>query len=200
MCHEDEAALSKLYDLTVSRVFGFALRIVGDHHDAEEITCDVYAQAWRNAKRYDPQRAPVFAWLMLMTRSRGLDFLRRSASRATAMVHPLGLEHTYSRCADQAADRFALACDESSRLQEAMRALTPAQRELIGLAFFDGLSHEQLALRTGIALGTVKSHIRRGLARLKQELETGALSDDKICKRRFRRSRFAGDHTIVRST
>ncbi len=198
MRDRDQAALTQLYETTVSRVFGLAVRIAGNHHDAEEITCDVYARAWQNAYRYDAQRASVTAWLMLMTRSRALDFLRGRATRAPSRLHPVGADSTYIQCADQAADRFAMASEESSRLRDAMSALTPAQCKLIGLAFFEGLSHEQLAARTGIALGTVKSHIRRGLSTLKLKLDDFGLGDDENSNQSYQQSRRDDHRQAVR--
>ena len=199
LLERDQNALAQLYDATVSRVFGLALRIAGNHHDAEEITCDVYSQAWRTAHRYDSQRASVTGWLMLMTRSRALDLLRKRTARTSPDLHPVDTDSTYLQCSEQAADTLAHASQESSRLRGAMTKLSPAQRMLIELAFFEGLSHDQLATRTGLARGTVKSHIRRGLASLKQQLDRVGFSDEQTCNNTDRQYGRGNHGSSVRS-
>ena len=165
----DEAALGRLYDATLGKVYGFALRLTGKPEAAEEVVGEVYLQVWRQADRYDGERGSVMAWLMMLTRSRALDSLRR-ADPAESHPEPDALlvdrEGEGSRPLDS-----LLELEEHSRLAEALAALAPVQRQLIALAFYRDLSHQEIADYSGLPLGTVKSHIRRALDKLRPLLE-----------------------------
>lgn len=175
MASGDESALGALYDATLSRVYGLALRITQSVEAAEEVLNDVYMQAWREAGRYEAARGRVLTWLLTICRSRALDYLRKRdvlASRVktvltdsqTQMGEPPGM--TPPR------DPLDLmhAVERNSALQIALGRLAPQQRQLIALAFFRDMSHQEIAASTGLALGTVKSHIRRGIALLRETL------------------------------
>lgn len=162
-----EAALSQFYELTLSRVYGLALRITNDRAAAEEVTEDVYFQVWREAQRYDAARGAVLGWLLTVCRSRALDYLRR---REPAELHP-----EPETLADPALDEsdpqdLLLALQQKSKIAQAMAALSAQQRQLLALAFFRGLSHQEIAAHTGSPLGTVKSHIRQALLTLRKLL------------------------------
>lgn len=165
----DETALARLYDATVSRVYGVALRIVRQPESAEEVVTDVYMQVWKDAARYDASRGRVIAWLLIITRSRALDFLRR-ADEAFSHPEPLTL---ISEAEDNGGGPLDLlaATRDSGALQKALSVLTPIQRQLLSLAFFKGLSHSEIVEHAGIPLGSVKTHIRRALAELRKTLE-----------------------------
>jgi RNA polymerase sigma factor (sigma-70 family) len=165
----DEAALAKLYDATVSRVYGVALRIVRQPESAEEVVTDVYMQVWKDAARYDASRGRVIAWLLIIARSRSLDFLRR-ADEAFSHPEPLTLVSEAEDNGSGPPDLLA-ATRDSSALQQALQVLTPIQRQLLSLAFFKGLSHSEIVEHAGIPLGSVKTHIRRALAELRKTLE-----------------------------
>ena len=162
----DAQALAALYDATVERVFAIALRLLGDAADAEEAVADVYAQVWRRAGRYDPQRGGVGAWLAVLAHSRAID--RRRRRDAAPLVAGDEAERMLALQGD-ASDAYDLveALQQGSRVRAAMAQLSPAQRRLIGLAFLNDLSHPEIAALTGLPLGTVKSHIRRGLEALR---------------------------------
>lgn len=159
----DELALQVLYDATLSRVYGLALRITRNKQSAEEVTEDVFWQVWRNARDFDPKRGSVIAWLLMMTRSRALDYLRRQDLAETS-------EEPESLVSEVALDEnpqdLLCAIQNNKLLNAALLELEPIQRQLIAMAFFRGLTHEEITEFTGIALGTVKSHIRRALKRL----------------------------------
>ena len=164
MAAGEEEALSRLYELTVGRVLGLARAITGNAEDAEEVTCDVYTIAWERAGQFDPQRGAAIAWLLVSCRSRALDLLRRR--RARREVSAPGVEESSTVTAvDLLAD-----VDKSSRIHDALGGLTAQQRELIGLAFYRDMSHAEIASMLDIPLGTVKSHIRRGLAVMRRAL------------------------------
>lgn len=164
----DENALGRLYDDTAGRVYALALRIVRNAQDAEEVALDVYTQVWRNAERYDAARGRVLAWIMTMCRSRALDTLRR---RETMETHP---EPEMLRASDMIAgddpqDWIEL-FERDGQVRRALNRLPQAQRDLLGLAFLRGLSHQEIADETRLPLGTVKSHIRKSLAALREML------------------------------
>lgn len=159
MAAGDEAALARLYDLTLARVHGLALRIAGRRDLAEEICVETYWQAWREALRYDSARGEPLAWLMMMTRSRALDALRRQ-DRATPCPDPETLFD--NECAPDTSPLDCLmAAERASALGRALAQLTPIQRQMVGLAFYRDLSHQEISNETGLPLGTVKSHLKR---------------------------------------
>jgi len=161
----DKDALGKLYDATLGKVYGLALRITGKAESAEEVVSDVYFQAYREAGRFDAERGVVIAWLLMLTRSRALDHLRR---RDIAESHPEPHSlHPERHIAEACPLDRLLELEANVRLREAMNELMPLQRQMLALSFFRDLSHQEIAGQTGIPLGTVKSHIRRALEKLK---------------------------------
>lgn len=160
----DEAALATLYDATAGRVYGFALRILGNPAAAEEVASDVFLQAWKDAGRYDAGRARVLTWLLMICRSRALDRLRaRPPEIPTESPEALVTELP----GDGSPQDLLEATESGSAVRAAIERLTPVQRQLIGLAFFRGLSHQEIAAHVQLPLGTVKSHLRRALEALR---------------------------------
>jgi RNA polymerase sigma-70 factor (ECF subfamily) len=169
----DDQALAWAYERWAATVHGMAVRAVGPGPDAEDVTQQTFVSAWTGRNGYRPNRGPLAAWLVGICRHRiadafaGRDRARRSAAAAATAARDLPA--TSSAPADsQVADRLLL-LDELDRLEQ-------PQRRIIELAFFEDLTHVQIAARTGLPLGTVKSHIRRTLERLRDRLEVdGAL-------------------------
>jgi RNA polymerase sigma-70 factor (ECF subfamily) len=160
----DEQALGTLYDATVTRLYSLALRIARSPQTADEVVEETYFQAWRQAADYTPTRGPVVAWLLTICRSRALDALRRN-DPAESMADPAAL------LADTAEDGcdpcdLLLATRRTSAVHGALAQLTPAARQLIGLAFFRGLTHSEIAQVTGQPLGTVKTTLHRACRKL----------------------------------
>lgn len=168
----DQGALSELYDSTSRLVFGLAARILNDSADAEEVTLDVYTQAWRQAARYDASRGDPITWLLTLAHSRAIDRLR---SRSGAKKREQSLE-AVAEFPSGARDPEASSVDaQRARLvRKAMATLSNEQREAIELAYFEGLTHVEIAERTGQPLGTAKSRIRLGMARLREALESAS--------------------------
>lgn len=169
----DERALSALYDATVTRVYGMILRIVRRPSLAEEVVEDTYFQVWRQALRFDPARGRAMTWLLSMARSRAIDALRREhrfQSESTEL--DLATEPVDPR---PAADELLDAARGHADLHRALMKLDAHPRQLVALAFFNGLSHEEIASRTALPLGTVKSQIRRALLTLRKALGVGGL-------------------------
>lgn len=169
---QDQAALGRFYDVTVGRVYGVALRIVGRTEMAEEVVSDVYMQVWRDANRYDDTRGKVLGWLLVIARSRALDLLRRQ-DEAFSHPEPWELATEPSDVRDNPHDMLA-ATQAGSAVHAAMATLSPLQRQLLSLAFFRGLSHSEIVQHSGIPLGSVKTHIRRALGTLRETLGLNA--------------------------
>lgn len=164
----DEEAIAAFYDLTLSRVYGVARRITLSPEVAEEVVTDVYLQVWQQADRFDAGRGNVLTWLLTICRSRALDCLRR---RDKAECHP---EPETLRVDLQMGENdphdLLFAVERNSELHAALEMLTPTQRQLISLAFFKGLSHQEISDTLGQPLGSVKTHIRKALLTLHQAL------------------------------
>ena len=168
----DQRALGRLYDLTADRVYGVALRVLGNVHDAEEIVCDVFQQVWQRAAQFMPERGTALRWLLVIAHSRALDARRRlRPERFNQPLHPEGTEDAYTDDETRPVDQLLDALRGGTAVHRAMSELGEEQRKLIALAFFAGLTHQEISERVGMPLGTVKSHIRRGLARLREYLE-----------------------------
>ncbi len=170
IARQDEAALGDFYDATVARSYGVALRITGKPDAAEEVVVDIYWQVWQQAGRYNPERGPVLGWLLTISRSRALDYLRR---RDKTELHPEpDTLRPYQESQEDNPLNLLLAVDRHSQLHAALEQLSPVQRQLISLAFFKGLTHQEIATHTDTPLGTVKTHIRRALGILQPILRT----------------------------
>jgi RNA polymerase sigma-70 factor (ECF subfamily) len=172
MVEGDELALTEFYDRTVAKVYGLALRIVGIAALAEEVVVDTYHQAWREVRRYDGARGVPMAWLLMMCRSRALDALR---SRDPAIPHedPASLVDDTLQPRDADPLELLTAIEAHSALHAALVRLSPQQRQMVALAFFRGLTHEEIAAHAALPLGTVKSQIRRALDVLRRALAHG---------------------------
>jgi RNA polymerase sigma-70 factor (ECF subfamily) len=174
----DQKALAELYDITVSRVYGLARGITRNLQCAEEVTEDVYWQVWRQALRFDRQRGPVMAWVLTLARSRGLDHLRRG-DEATSHPEPETLVPDGADALANPAHLMATA-ERDRHLLGALDQLEPLPRQLLSLAFYRGLTHDEIAQQTRIPLGSVKSHIRRALSHLRSLLVRDTRRSDDI--------------------
>ena len=159
----DRAALAELYDSTVAKVHALVKAIIRNPADAEEVTCDVYTQAWQTAAHFDPARGSVMAWLMSIARSRAIDWLRRQRGSSRVFADDPPLEDVPD-CAEYVSPERILSLFQCrSVVRTALEQLTPVRRRLVGLAFFEDLSHSEIAELTGLPLGTIKSHMRRAI-------------------------------------
>lgn len=171
----ETAALDALYDATAARLYAVAYRITRDAPAAEEVVSDVYLQLWQNAARYDAARGPVIAWLLVICRSCALDSLRR---RDAAELHPEPeqLRPDLDRTDNDPLDDFA-ALERASRVHAALAVLDDQARQLLALAFFQGLSHQDIADRTGLPLGTVKTVLRSAQHKIRTLLTSTARTE-----------------------
>jgi RNA polymerase sigma-70 factor (ECF subfamily) len=168
MARGDRDALAEVYDRHGRLVYSLALRILKDQSDAEDIVQDVFAQAWRQAARYQPGRGAVVAWLMNMTRSRAIDRLRRRTTQPQSPYDP----ETAGEIPDtaQPIDEQVAWAGRAAVVRGALDELPLLQRMAIELAFYEGLTHVEIADRLEVPLGTVKTRIRQGLLKLKDRL------------------------------
>jgi RNA polymerase sigma factor (sigma-70 family) len=164
-----ERALEELYEATVGKLYALASAILRSAEDTDEIVCETYAYAWANAARFDASRANALGWLLMLCRSRALDRLRQRRTTANAL-DVVAMRQIDNGASDQPCDILSL-MQRRSRVHVALSQLTPERRHLVSLAFLQGLSHQEIADVTRLPLGTVKSHVRRALAQLREALE-----------------------------
>jgi RNA polymerase sigma-70 factor (ECF subfamily) len=168
----DDGALGRLYDLTVDRVYGVAMRVLGSAHDADEVVCDVFHQVWVRARQYAADRGGVLRWLLVIAYTRAIDARRRRSDRdKTEPLHPDEGEIAYPDQGARPVDDLLDAVVSGHAIHRALATLSGEQRKLVSMAFLGGATHQEISARTGIPLGTVKSHIRRGLLKLRTVLE-----------------------------
>ena len=160
MAQGDRTALASLYERHASLLLGLAMRIVRERREAEDLLHDVFLEAWRSAKDFDPKRGRVRTWLAIRMRSRALD-LQKSA-RVSRNAGDSGL--------DLLIDDGETTNPDCARVRAALASLGDDQRKVLELAYFEGLSCTEIAERITIPVGTVKSRIAAGLDRLRGAL------------------------------
>ncbi len=165
----DQTAMAELYDAARSPVFGLALRILGDRAAAEDVVIEVFAQCWRQVAGFDSAKGSVMAWLFNLTRSRAIDAVR--VRRRQVAGEPLDEVAPALRSDDPDPVDVSIHAEQQRLVRRALQSLSPAQRQAIELAFFSDLSHSQIATRLNQPLGTVKTRLRDGMLKLRQELE-----------------------------
>lgn len=167
----DARALGELYDLHAGAVMGVCLRVLGDRAEAEEVVADVFMQVWSQAARYDPARGSPLGWIVTIARTRAIDRRRAMGRRPEGEAIE---ERTWAGGGGPAApaspELEAEVSQRRERIRGALDALEARQRRAVELAFYDGMSHSEIAAQLGEPLGTVKTRIRTGLMRLRDSL------------------------------
>src|SRR6185436_14274126 len=163
----DQGALHSLYEQTYRIVFTLIVRITMNRETAEEVTLDVFYDVWRKASTYDPANGSVVGWIMNQARCRAIDRLRFDQRKKRVNTYPPTLMPTTNIVDPQQASLFE---EQSRLLRRALDALTLEERRVIEIAFFSELTHQEVAAQLKQPLGTVKSRIRSGLAKLRQAL------------------------------
>ena len=160
---EDRAAFRDVYALTSAKLFGICLRICGERQAAEDVLHDVYITIWKRAGAWEPGRASPITWLATIARNRAIDWRRAQGTRRAVALDEA------PDVADSSPDAFAAmeSGQDADRLHTCLALLEERQKASIRTAFFDGVTYAELADRAGVPLGTMKSWVRRGLARLK---------------------------------
>jgi RNA polymerase sigma-70 factor, ECF subfamily len=162
----DETALGTLYDRYGALVYSVAKRILRDNGAAEEVLQDIFHQLWRAASGFDAARGSLSSWLLVMTRNRSIDRLRRRD--LTADVEAAGPVLASSFNLENETARSELV----TRVRRALESLPDGQRKAMELAYFEGLTQSEIAARTGDPLGTVKTRMRTAMAALKKAFES----------------------------
>jgi RNA polymerase sigma-70 factor, ECF subfamily len=170
VAEKNHEALAELYDGTSSMIYSLVLRILKDSTAAEDVVLEVYLHAWLRAASYDPARGSVTGWLMTMARSRAIDCLRARKGRRMELQVEL-TEVAGLRDTRLSPETLAVEAGRAHVVKSAMAKLPPDQRTVIELSFFSGLSHGEIASRSSIPLGTVKTRIRLGILRLREFLQ-----------------------------
>jgi len=165
----DKEALARLYDLLAKPLYSLALRITNDSAEAQDIIQDVFLQLWNKAVDYEPARGSYFSWAATLTRNRALDRVRMRTRRAEIVQASASDILPASNDDLDSGDSLWLR-EKASAVRAALTALPPEQKGAIELAFFRGLTQQQIAETLGEPLGTVKARIRRGLLRLRDQL------------------------------
>jgi RNA polymerase sigma-70 factor (ECF subfamily) len=171
----DQAAFASLYRQTSAQLFAVALRIIRDRGTAEEVLQEAYVSVWNNAGRYDAAKSQPLTWLASIVRHRCLDLVRRRALDTVTLTRDDGDDEEFD-IADEGPTPVELLLQGAAArsVRDCVNALESAQKQAIALAFYQGLTHAELARHLGQPLGTVKSWIRRGLEHLRRCLERGA--------------------------
>jgi RNA polymerase sigma-70 factor (ECF subfamily) len=176
----EEGALLLIYDRYSRLVFSVALHVLKQKHEAEDIAQEVFLHLWRNAKSYNVERGGLAGWLAIITRHRAIDTLRRR-SRECGLEADSGADGNFHREAELS--------EAVTRLAAALPSMPIPQRVALGLAYFSGLSHSEISLRTGEPLGTVKSRIRMALEFLRKTLVNRETSESSLAIDLMRRQK-----------
>ena len=162
-------SLADLYDGFAGAMFSLAIEILADRWEAEEVVQDVFAQIWKKPESYSPEKGKFSSWLLVITRNRCIDRIR---SRKRKIVHGEPIEALSNREDHSSEDgaEHAVRSDERSSIQQAFIELPDDQREVLELAYFKGLHHQEISDQLKLSLGTVKSRIRLGMEKLRRTL------------------------------
>ena len=159
----EETALEEVYDRWSALVHTYALRALRDAHDAEEVTQQVFVAAWRSRHTLTPSPSALPAWLVGIARQMGADVRAARARAADWIAAVVSLPGAHQSADEDVAERLVV--------RQAVEDLPDPRRTIMFLAFWEGHSHAEIAEKVGLPLGTVKSHVRRGLMKLHQQLE-----------------------------
>lgn len=177
----DRDAFATLYDLYAPRVYGMALRVLGRDADAEAVVSDVFLSLWKDPKGFDPSRGPFRTYVLLLARSRSIDRLRAGATRAerTEAAATEALPGMTRRQHSDRPDALLVERENKDQIRSAVGRLDAKQRTPLEMAYFQGLTHAEIAEQLGEPLGTIKTRIRTALQTLRSALRSvGGDHDD----------------------
>ena len=163
----DQAAFGELYDQIAPRVLGLIRRLLKDHAQSEEVTQEVFLEIWQNVTRYDSKKGGASTWIMTMAHRRAVDRIRASQS-SRDRDSKVGIRD-YSPAYDSVAESVEVTV-EHERVEKALSRLTELQRQAVTLAYYGGYSHSEVAALLSVPIGTVKTRLRDGMIRLRDEL------------------------------
>lgn len=160
----DQNAIAELYDRYSSIVYAVALRVLGDTMAAEDVLQEVFLQLWRNPGAFDSARGNLAAWLAVIARNRAIDVLRRRKPETDIEDVIVSVAPDLAGNADRVR--------ASEKVRGVLQGMSPAHRAALEMAYFEGLSHSEIATKTGEPLGTIKTRIRAGLMALRKAFGT----------------------------
>jgi RNA polymerase sigma-70 factor, ECF subfamily len=160
----DQSAVAQLYDRYSSVVYAVALRVLGDTGAAEDVLQEVFLQLWRNPAAFDAARGTLGSWLAVIARNRAIDFLRKRKPETDLEDVIVSVSPDLAREADRSR--------AAEKIRGVIGAMPPPQRNALEMAYFEGLSHSEIAGKTGEPLGTIKTRIRTGLMTLRKAFQT----------------------------
>lgn len=171
---QDRAAFTRLYDHFQPRVRAWLMKNGAAADEAEELVQDAMTKIWQKAKQFDPKRASSSAWIFAIARNQRIDLARKRAVRARTQEgytaeYPLHVEEVTQP------DEHLEGADRASLIRRGMKILPTEQKQVVHMAFFEGLSHREIAAHLDLPVGTVKSRIRLAFGRLKNELSEAAI-------------------------
>ena len=170
MARGDKAALARLYDLLAKPLYSLALRVLNDASEAQDIVQDVFLQMWHKAATYETARGSVFAWAATLTRNRAIDRIRMRRRRAELLAESAPDLQPAAVESDRDSAGALWLREKAGAVRTALASLAPDQQKAIELAFFSGLTQQEIAARLNEPLGTIKARIRRGLLKLRETL------------------------------
>ena len=167
VAHGDKVAFAELYDQIAPRVLGLVKRLLRDHAQSEEVTQEIFLEIWQNATKYDPSKGGASSWIMTMAHRRAVDRVRASqASRdRDTRIGIRDYDAEYDNVSETVQTKV-----EHERVEKAMQRLTELQRQAVSLAYYGGYSHSEVATLLSVPIGTVKTRLRDGMIRLRDEL------------------------------
>lgn len=163
----DQSAFGELYDQIAPRVLGLVRRVLRDQSQSEEVTQEIFLEIWQTATRYDPAKGGASTWIMTMAHRRAIDRVRASQASRDRDIR-IGIrdyDAEYDNVSETVQTRV-----EHEKVEKAMQRLTELQRQAVSLAYFGGYSHSEVAALLSVPIGTVKTRLRDGMIRLRDEL------------------------------
>jgi RNA polymerase sigma-70 factor (ECF subfamily) len=170
IAQRDAAALGELYDRVAGVLFATAVHILGDRREAEEVVQDVFLQVWNKAATFDGALGTAFNWTIGITRNRCIDYLRSRQRRSRLLDESIAEARGESTFPPTAAGA-TLGAEELAAVRRAVASLPPDQHQAIAMAFFGGMTHQEIADELREPLGTIKARIRRGMLKLRDSLK-----------------------------
>jgi RNA polymerase sigma-70 factor (ECF subfamily) len=163
----DKNAFDEFYSRFSGKVFGLTLKLVKDYAQAEEVTQEIFIEVWRTAPQYDPSRGRLNTWLMTITHRRSVDRIRSAQASINRDMKIGAREYAVD---EQSPEEDVMTHMEAERVGKALKRLTDVQREAITLAYYEGYTQQQIAIKLQMPLSTIKTRLRDGMIRLRDEL------------------------------
>jgi RNA polymerase sigma-70 factor, ECF subfamily len=163
----DEAALAAFYDRFAPTLFGLAVRMMKDQKEAEDVLQEGFIYIWRKAAVYNPQLNSPFSWAVMIVRNKAIDRIR-SRQRVARTIERVTAEFSHFGIVDERSANEPVFSEQRAIVRAALTQIPQEQRQAIELAFFSGLTHEEIAAQLATPLGTIKARIRRGLIRMRE--------------------------------